>query len=842
MTANLTEYAVAVKDEWGWNVIPAPAGGKSPIVEHRRWAEQPMSANDIQEAFDETRAYGREPRNLWAATGRVSGIVVLDCDSEEAHQQWRDRIGPDLDLAPRVRTRKGWHYYFAYPADRDPETKIPNASGDGYDIRADGGGVIVPPSIHESGHVYEWDEGRSPDDIAFPPCPQLIIWTAERGSRTEGSGASESEGNVRSSLAALLHRPPTEGSRNVWLTSVAGHLAKMIPYEDGYKALLNQINRALDDPLPQAEMNKTAESVWRTEQERDASIARVDEATGFLVGNGECMLIQCREKVDDQVVYINRQWSDFDMVAHGRMVADDGTFVAWDVAVTNVFGTTRRMILDARTLGSGDRFTTWLRGFGGAIMSPPSAWPKGVSEIDRIQRYLTAQRPPIVQAAESLGWDPRAEAFITHNGLIRAGTDLLPFETTQPDPRIAQFAKHLHYGFEVDEEEAAEALAEVLTFHDETTMAVFGAWWAMCLLKPQVEEWTSLFPIMVVEAASGSGKTTGAFGLLVRMSGNDAGQMLMTKAALRDRLSAATSAIAWVDDATTVAGLDEIVRSLTTGGTMTKKGLDNTTTVEIQLRAPLAFSGESFPWLEEKATRDRTIIVDAPNPSGRRSLKNPDRPQWDDIVEWKRRYPEPGAAMAGRLVSMALDRADQVENWLRELSDGGGRTADKIAIIRTGGRLLDSLCGTGSLWTDRVDEWADASTSSPVNGDALEREDALTVAILPLILQNTSDTYPTTINQSGIRTPAFVDEDGAIWLHCGHIQQWLAWFFRGKEKPVWMRHDANALRRQAEPVTVETKRMRVATEVGQTARDMAQATYWRLADDVSDMVLQRVRG
>jgi hypothetical protein len=92
--------------------------------------------------------------NIGIATGSVSGIIVLDIDGPEGHASLAKLIARCglLDRTPIVKTARGWHLYFKAPAD----VAIPCSTGNGLDVRGDGGYVVAPPSVHVSGHVYEW--------------------------------------------------------------------------------------------------------------------------------------------------------------------------------------------------------------------------------------------------------------------------------------------------------------------------------------------------------------------------------------------------------------------------------------------------------------------------------------------------------------------------------------------------------------------------------------------------------------------------------------------------------------------------------------------------------------
>jgi hypothetical protein len=95
--------------------------------------------------------------NIGIATGAVSGIVVIDIDGATGRATLQ-RLVAQYELLPRtehVKTARGWHLYFAMPPTCPP---IPCSTGDGLDVRGDGGYVVAPPSRHASGHVYQWCE------------------------------------------------------------------------------------------------------------------------------------------------------------------------------------------------------------------------------------------------------------------------------------------------------------------------------------------------------------------------------------------------------------------------------------------------------------------------------------------------------------------------------------------------------------------------------------------------------------------------------------------------------------------------------------------------------------
>lgn len=95
--------------------------------------------------------------NIGIATGAVSGIIVIDIDGDDGRATLQPLLARH-GLLPRsavVITARGWHLYFAIAATCAP---IPCSTGNGLDVRGDGGYVVAPPSRHASGHIYQWCE------------------------------------------------------------------------------------------------------------------------------------------------------------------------------------------------------------------------------------------------------------------------------------------------------------------------------------------------------------------------------------------------------------------------------------------------------------------------------------------------------------------------------------------------------------------------------------------------------------------------------------------------------------------------------------------------------------
>ena len=142
---------------WGFAVhwLRGPSGGdekgrgKAPI--YRDWQQAPWQSPD---QLQRTYVPGC---NVGLHTGRVQGatfwILAVDCDDQEA-VLWAERNLPRPGWL--VRTRQGQHWYYRRP---QTEARCPNRAKVGglrLDIRCDDGNLVLPPSVHPSGFVYEF--------------------------------------------------------------------------------------------------------------------------------------------------------------------------------------------------------------------------------------------------------------------------------------------------------------------------------------------------------------------------------------------------------------------------------------------------------------------------------------------------------------------------------------------------------------------------------------------------------------------------------------------------------------------------------------------------------------
>jgi len=225
----------------GWRVLPCEYAGKAPLgfLAPRGVYSATLDAERLIAALD---AAGIREFNVGIATGRVSGIVVLDVDprhgGEGSLALLEREIGP-LPSTYTVRTGGGGlHLYFRIPEDWTGEVRsIPDLLP-GLELKGDGAYVIAPPSLHPSGRLYEI---LSDGDLA--PAPLALL--RRRPAR-------------RIDIAGVRPVIP-EGMRNVELARLAGMLRALGYDGEAIFAALMRLNvMRCDPPLDEEEVRRIA--------------------------------------------------------------------------------------------------------------------------------------------------------------------------------------------------------------------------------------------------------------------------------------------------------------------------------------------------------------------------------------------------------------------------------------------------------------------------------------------------------------------------------------------------------------------------------------------------------
>jgi hypothetical protein len=225
-----------------WRLFPVRARGKQPLIND--WPGQATTDRGHLAAWAK-----RFPGCNWGvATGPESGIFVLDVDGEQglAAVMEFQRSGRALPRTLTAQTGKGSHAYFCWPAGLDLRNSASKLAPS-LDVRAAGGYVVVPPSVHPSGTPYEFVDEKVP----VSPAPEWLL--------EQLLGRTHAEATIPTITGSI-----GKGQRNAKLATFAGAMRRAGMNAHEIDAALQEVNigRCVP-PLPRAEVSQIANSIGR---------------------------------------------------------------------------------------------------------------------------------------------------------------------------------------------------------------------------------------------------------------------------------------------------------------------------------------------------------------------------------------------------------------------------------------------------------------------------------------------------------------------------------------------------------------------------------------------------
>ena len=252
----------------GWSVFPL-----------RERDKVPATANGFKDATNDEekigQLWGDRDFNIGLATGEASGVFVFDVDGD--HPKGGGLTGPEAlaileerhgELTPTlaVRTGNGAHYYYRMPVGRDLRNRARitiDGQRTGLDVRADGGYVVLPPSIHPNGRTYSWDTSclniaEAPEwllEALYPSQPEA----PPRAAPSSVTDEDRATGGDVLALAAERIRACTDGRRHETIyreSAIIGELVAGGCIDRGQaEALLVEAGLAIGKP--EAEVRRT---------------------------------------------------------------------------------------------------------------------------------------------------------------------------------------------------------------------------------------------------------------------------------------------------------------------------------------------------------------------------------------------------------------------------------------------------------------------------------------------------------------------------------------------------------------------------------------------------------
>lgn len=187
--------------------------------------------------------------NIGIATGsRSGGLVVIDLDRDpdkgidgyEVLKKWQHDNGDLPETWTSITGRGGYHLLYRDTARNSCRTGL----YEGIDIRADGGYIVAPPSIHPNGRHYEWEQG--PGDCAIATADNRVI------NFLAGPVPENWEKQSFSVPEQIL-----EGKRTDTLVRLVGSLKGKGLSDEAIRVAVKEENKNCSPPLTDRELEQT---------------------------------------------------------------------------------------------------------------------------------------------------------------------------------------------------------------------------------------------------------------------------------------------------------------------------------------------------------------------------------------------------------------------------------------------------------------------------------------------------------------------------------------------------------------------------------------------------------
>lgn len=153
----------------GWFLCPMDSGSKNP--------GSILGANWPAKCSNDPQVIASWPQgcNLGVLLGSKSGLIDLEFDSETGEQlieSWLEECGNPP--TPTYRSAKSVHRLFRWEEKFSFEKAKFGRLGVEFRFGNDTAQSVIPPSVHETGAVYQWLDGLSPEDVPVAPLPDAI--------------------------------------------------------------------------------------------------------------------------------------------------------------------------------------------------------------------------------------------------------------------------------------------------------------------------------------------------------------------------------------------------------------------------------------------------------------------------------------------------------------------------------------------------------------------------------------------------------------------------------------------------------------------------------------------
>lgn len=232
--------------QYGYSLIPIDEE-KKPHIYWKKYQYRKAPRSDILNWLNEFRPY-----NIGIVTGNISRLAVVDVDDISLLPGLEKRM-PELTQTTRVRTNRGYHYYFSL---KNTTVKSTSALfGERLELKGNGNYIVAPPSVINN-HRYTYEVPL--DNIL--PIPETLIQNNKNSEIIPDKNIifkiPKYHGHNMDCIRQILKRDLKEGERDNGLFVLYNLLLQNKNSIEYSRKIVERKNSSLANPLPGKDLKK----------------------------------------------------------------------------------------------------------------------------------------------------------------------------------------------------------------------------------------------------------------------------------------------------------------------------------------------------------------------------------------------------------------------------------------------------------------------------------------------------------------------------------------------------------------------------------------------------------
>lgn len=259
--------------------------GKVPIIS--KWEKvQEVSPNTLQ-----TWLNNPDDINFGLILGQTkhNNIVGIDIDGEFGYEKLKELEEEHGKLPDTIKykTGNGMRYLFKLPQGAVykkvsfyEDSKRERGE---FALLCQGQQTIIPPSLHHTGFIYEWEDGNNPMEIEMADAPNWLIKILREGNKDNPDAKTGSETSMILNLLEEKEKlkkgkvskedfeeGASEGGRHNKMVRIVGSLVANHKMDKELVLTAAEVenHKRFKPPLPKKEINTIVQSLWDAEEKK----------------------------------------------------------------------------------------------------------------------------------------------------------------------------------------------------------------------------------------------------------------------------------------------------------------------------------------------------------------------------------------------------------------------------------------------------------------------------------------------------------------------------------------------------------------------------------------------